>query len=68
MTTVIPTRIVFTKPLCDYCGAPDSMFVQALGELHGIKVCNSEEHLKWAERDVKAWFHSQKMVLDRCGF
>ena len=61
--TTVPSRIVFTKPICDYCGEPDSMFVQALGELHGIKVCNREEHLKWAERDVKAWFHSQKMVL-----
>jgi len=61
MTTVIPQRIVFTRPVCDYCFKEDKWLVHALNDLHGIKVC--EEHFVDGQRDVKAWFHTNDMVL-----
>ena len=63
MATVVPYRIVFTRPICDYCYKEETQFVPALGYLHGIKVCSDDEHFKNAERDVKAWFHIMKLVL-----
>lgn len=50
--TAYPIRLVMFRPLCLYCGKPETYTATCNYQL-GILAC--EEHKAWADNDSKAW-------------
>jgi len=57
--TAYPIRLVMFRPLCLYCGKPETYSATCDYQL-GILAC--EEHKAWADNDSKAWLDRNRRV------
>ena len=63
MTTLCawPVRTVMFRPICAYCGKPESFYAHCDYRL-AILACDDPEHQLLAERDAKSWLHKNGRV------